>query len=538
MSAASENVVPTHAAPKWGLAAAVFGAGMAFLLLAFADSWRLLFQSWGSSETYSHGYLVAPVSAWLVWRMRAQLAAMTPTASLVGLVVLLAALLLWAAGEIADVNVVRYVAVTAMIPGLAWLCFGTPVARALAFPLGFLVCMIPAGEGLVPWLMEGTADATVFALKLSGIPVHREGLHFSLPTGRWSVVEACSGLRYVIAALVLSLLFSYLNYRRIAHRVVFVAVAVVIAVVANWARAYLIVLIGHFSNMRYGVGDDHVVYGWVFFGLVMFVVFWMGMRFSDEDGNAAAVSGSTASTTPTPASGSTAAAPSTAASQAAMASVVRAATRTRAGGFAAFVAVSLIALFGIHTLQDITPRADAHAQLVQQVRLEHAVLDIPPAFEGHRAVHQGRIPPTEAGAGVQVYVAYFARQHDGGEMVRWGNTVLALVDKTWGTFSRRVVPVDEAPDALRVEERVVRNGNDERLLWSWYTVGGRDTTEARTVKLLTLRGFVTGAGDHSTVNVLLSPAGVGRDQARARLRAAAAEVDAAARALTGPAARR
>ncbi len=48
MSAASENVVPTHAAPKWGLAAAVFGAGMAFLLLAFADSWRLLFQSWGS----------------------------------------------------------------------------------------------------------------------------------------------------------------------------------------------------------------------------------------------------------------------------------------------------------------------------------------------------------------------------------------------------------------------------------------------------------------------------------------------------------
>ena len=75
-------------------------------------------------------------------------------------------------------------------------------------------------------------------------------------------------------------------------------------------------------------------------------------------------------------------------------------------------------------------------------------------------------------------------------------------------------------------------------MWSWYTVGGRDTTEARTVKLLTLRGVVTGAGDHSTVNVLLSPAGVGRDQARARLRAAAREVDSAARALTGPAARR
>lgn len=57
------------------------------------------------------------------------------------------------------------------------------------------------GEDLVSPIMEFSATYTVVALKLTGIPVYRHGSWFSLPTGSWSVVEAWSGVRYLIASV-------------------------------------------------------------------------------------------------------------------------------------------------------------------------------------------------------------------------------------------------------------------------------------------------------------------------------------------------
>ena len=102
----------------------------------------------------------------------------------------------------------------------------------------------------MPWLMESTADFTVSALVLTGIPVYREGHQFIIPSGAWSVVEACSGVRYLIASLMVGALFAYLNYRSMRRRWLFMGVALVVPIVANWVRAYLIVMIGHLSNNK------------------------------------------------------------------------------------------------------------------------------------------------------------------------------------------------------------------------------------------------------------------------------------------------
>ena len=99
------------------------------------------------------------------------------------------------------VLVVQQYAFVAMVPAAVVALLGRRVGMALAFPLAFLFFAVPTGEALVPRLMNWTADFTIGALRLSGIPVYREGNFFSLPTGRWAVVEACSGLRYVIASV-------------------------------------------------------------------------------------------------------------------------------------------------------------------------------------------------------------------------------------------------------------------------------------------------------------------------------------------------
>ena len=53
----------------------------------------------------------------------------------------------------------------------------------------------------------------------------------------------------------------------------FIAASIVVPIVANWLRAYMIVMIGHLSNNKYAVGVDHLIYGWVFFGVVMMLLF-------------------------------------------------------------------------------------------------------------------------------------------------------------------------------------------------------------------------------------------------------------------------
>src|SRR6185295_12652216 len=159
---------------------------------------------------------------------------------------------------------------------------GVSLTKMLAFPLFFLLFAVPFGEFLEPPLMEHTADFTVAALRFTGIPVYREGLYFTIPSGNWSVVEACSGLRYLIASLCVGVLYAYLTYRTPLRRAVFIGASVVLPIVGNWLRAYMIVMIGHLSGMKYAVGVDHLIYGWLFFGVLMLSLFWIGSFWRED----------------------------------------------------------------------------------------------------------------------------------------------------------------------------------------------------------------------------------------------------------------
>jgi exosortase len=93
--------------------------------------------------------------------------------------------------------------VVAMIPLAVWSMLGTAMARALAFPLGFLFFAVPFGDFVVPVLMDWTADFTVMALRATVCPPRGEVVCDSL--GNWSVVEACS-VSHLIASLVVGTL--------------------------------------------------------------------------------------------------------------------------------------------------------------------------------------------------------------------------------------------------------------------------------------------------------------------------------------------
>jgi exosortase A len=189
--------------------------------------------------------------------------------------------LVWLLGDMVAVNAVTQFSLVTMLVLMVPLVAGIQWAKKLAFPLFFLYFAVPFGEFALPQFMEWTADFTVAALRLTGIPVYREGLQFVIPSGRWSVVEACSGIRYLIASVTVGTLYAYLTYRSLKKRLLFVGVSILVPVVANWLRAYMIVMLGHLSGNTLAVGVDHLIYGWVFFGVVIFVMFWIGARWAD-----------------------------------------------------------------------------------------------------------------------------------------------------------------------------------------------------------------------------------------------------------------
>jgi len=232
--------------------------------LVYFATMQSIVSIWNTSETFAHGYIILPICLWMIWMRREQLLQMRPTPCWPALLILAACGFGWLLAELADVKVVRQYMFVAMIPVTTLAVLGWRMTWAMAFPLFFMMLTVPFGEVFIPPLINFTADFTVAALQMTGIPVLREGTRFSLPTGNWSVVEACSGVRYLISSFTLGCLFAYLTYRTTFRKLMFILFAIIVPIIANGLRAYMIVMIGHLSGMTLAVGVDHLIYGWVF----------------------------------------------------------------------------------------------------------------------------------------------------------------------------------------------------------------------------------------------------------------------------------
>lgn len=268
--------VALWSAPLWRWAAWV----LATALLMWPSTASMV-EIWWTSGTFNHALGLPAVLFWLVWRRRAQWLTLVPQPDARWWWCLLPAAALAVLNEAAVAKAPGHFALVLMwvlsVPAL----LGTAVARQWAFALGYAFFMVPLGDFMLAPMMDWTATVTVWAVRLSGVPVYREGLDFVIPSGAWSVVEACSGVRYLIASVCVGVLYAHLSYRSWRKRLLFVAAALVVPTAANWLRAYGIVMLGHWSDNALATGVDHLVYGWLFFGLVLGLLFWVGGRWAE-----------------------------------------------------------------------------------------------------------------------------------------------------------------------------------------------------------------------------------------------------------------
>jgi len=253
-------------------------------------AWGIVYQEallgmeaiWSRSDTFAHGYFILPISLWLIWRDKEYLLQSNISASLLPLPLLVGSLFVWFFSYAADINVLGQLSAVTSLILIIWLMIGNHLAWRYKFPLAYLLFAVPMGESLIPWLQDVTAWFTVFFLKLNGIPVYVDGLYIQIPTGMFEVAVACSGIRYLIASVAVGTLFGYLTYNRVYKQILFIIFAIGLPILANGIRAYGIVAIAYYSDMEYATGADHLIYGWVFFGLVIMLMFWLGGLFADK----------------------------------------------------------------------------------------------------------------------------------------------------------------------------------------------------------------------------------------------------------------
>lgn len=267
---------------SWGFSAAVTILSVIAVFTVYWPTVWSMITVWLESDTFTHGFIILPISVFLIWRKRQELAMVQPKPVSYGPLVLVIPGFIWLLGFLSDVQSVQQICFVAAIILVVWVLLGREVVKLLAFPLGYLFFAVPIGKFMVPMMIDFAAVFAVNALRMSGVPVFAEGTSFSTPGADWVVLEVCSGMRYLLAALVVGTLYAYLNYHSQLRRLLFVLVTVIFTFFASGMRVYIIVMIGHFVDMRYAKGFDHLFIGWVFFGIVMLILFWFGSLWRDD----------------------------------------------------------------------------------------------------------------------------------------------------------------------------------------------------------------------------------------------------------------
>ncbi|UCV26655.1 exosortase A [Ferribacterium limneticum] len=436
---------------------------------------------WERSDTYAHAFIVPPIALWLIWRKRDELLALQPNASGWLAIPLAVATFLWLLGQLTAVNALTQFALVVTLILAIMSLLGLKISRHIAFPLFFLLFSVPIGDFMMPKLMDWTAAFTVTALRATGIPVYQEGNQFVIPSGNWSVVEACSGIRYIIASVTVGTLFAYLNFVSLRRRLLFILVSILVPVVANWLRAYMIVMLGHFSGNKLAVGVDHLIYGWVFFGVVMMAMFMIGARWAEEP----------ASSHPAPWT----------------------VTSTGKSGWLASLIIALVAAAGPLAFTAIDQLDKANEPRLAPLTLSDGWQEHPPFASWHPAFDA---PPAKFQAAfskdnkfVGLYVAYYRNQDYQRKLVTSTNTLVTTNDSVWSVISRDTAStsIDGLPAVVRTAQLLGRDTTPPTnlIVWQWYWINGKLVTSDAEAKIQTALSRLRGAGDDSAVIMIYAP---------------------------------
>jgi len=457
---------------------------LATVIIFMATYWPTLVNIvsiWWKSRTFNHGFVILPISLYLIWEKKECLLQQIPQPSRLAWIALFGFVIIWIVADLADVQLIQQFAVVVMLPILVYVILGRDVVKLILFPLGFLLFAIPFGEFMVPVLQDITAIFTVEALKLTGIPVYLEERYISIPSGNFKVAEACSGVRYLIASIALGTLYAYITYYSLWRRSIFILLSVVVPIAANSVRAYGIVMLAHLSDYEFATGFDHLIYGWLFFGVVMILLFWAGSFFKDQPPENSANISPTENTE------------KIVVDKREIRTVVLITTIVLISG--PLSAQWLNTPIGGAEIIEL-PQSDGvwsgpiESQRPWNARFEGASSEL----NGEYLNGQDRI---------QLYIAYYALQKQGSEIV---NSENAFYDETKWRRTSTIALDYQSKEGERFKPGVVQLNFEHRdkIIWHWYEINGTSTNDPLVAKSAQIKAKLLRQNQASAAVIVVS----------------------------------
>lgn len=242
-----------------------------------------LVKVWYGSDDFSHGFLIIPMSAYIIWQDRKALADQPVDGSWTGLLVAAFCLFMFLFGKFGAVSTLSSISMIFFIWGAVIYLFGFKIFRACFFPLFFLLFMIPVPSQIYSAMTNPlqfiVTKITVAMASMLGVIIYREGNVIHLPDMTFQVVQACSGLRSIMTMLTLGAIFGYFSLQSVGMRLILIAAGIPIAIAVNIFRVFSMVMAYNYFKLNLTEGTPHTILGLIVFalGFVFFIILQKGL---------------------------------------------------------------------------------------------------------------------------------------------------------------------------------------------------------------------------------------------------------------------
>ena len=249
----------------------------AAFVAAYLPVWKNLVTFWHASEDYSHGFLIVPLSLYIIWQKRGTLAKTPIYPSWWGVCLVVFSLIVYVVAYFAEVTTLASVSMILALTGVIIYLFGVAFLKQIIFPLFLLLLMIPVPAQVysavtIP-LQLMVSKASAGAAWLMGIPLYREGNLIHLPDRTLArVVQACSGLRSMIALLTLGAVFGYMTLHSNWLRAILFFSGIPFAILVNIVRVLAMIVAFHYFQYDLTSGNVHTVFGLIIFLLALALI--------------------------------------------------------------------------------------------------------------------------------------------------------------------------------------------------------------------------------------------------------------------------
>ncbi len=457
----------------WGLVVVAAAIGL-LSLWPFWDGLTHMWGWWVEAPEYSHGLLIPPIAAFLIWQQKDRLERIPFTGNWWGVATVLLGGALLVIGQLGTVYTIVQYAYVVTLYGLILSFLGWPAFRLIAVPLLILMFMIPLPQfvlaNLSTRLQLLSSQLGVDVIRAFDISVFLEGNVIDLGGYKLQVAEACSGLRYLFPLMTLGFLMACFYKGARWKRIVLFLSSIPITVLMNSIRVGTIGVMVEHWGIGMAEGFLHEFQGWMVFMIsaaMMLAEIALLNRFGHETGTWRQLFGvEFPSLTPS-----------------------TALVRPRRAP-ASFVAASLL-LVAFVAITLVLPRAEEIAPP------RAAFADYPMEFGAWRGRRESLEPVyadalklddyvmadfTDGGAVVNLYIPYYASQRKG-EAVHSPRSCLPGGGWQIRDFDQRTLAgVKVGGEPLRVNRALIELGDQRQLVYYWFQQRGRIQTNEFAVK--------------------------------------------------------